>query len=67
MSFKAEPLLMIIKCPFELRRHFQIKLPWPLLACIEASNSISGLEEFASRIEKGEMGKLEDWQKAEER
>ncbi len=41
--------------------------PWPLAACLGASNSPADIEVFATRVAQGEMGNLKDWQAAEKR
>jgi hypothetical protein len=41
--------------------------PWPLAACLAAARTDSALLSLAERAERGEMGTIENWTRAEQR
>lgn len=43
------------------------RVPWPLGACLEATSTQEELYEIAERVERGELGDIQDWRAAERR
>jgi hypothetical protein len=47
--------------------YIAFSIPWPLAACLDAYSAGEEFMELASRLERGELGDLPDWRKAEAR